>query len=79
MFNEIARKLPAYENHVEQLRSLLAAQGRTISSRLVHALANVYADLIRFCHPSIRLFSAKRSGMYCAYIPLTFPPLMSPS
>jgi hypothetical protein len=63
MFENMAMQLPAYEEHIKELKERAQQQGREVSPRLLKALAYVYSDLIQFCFDACRLFSKKRSSM----------------
>lgn len=67
MIEKMTISLPAYEDYLESLhsRAIRARQEQkdhNVSSRLLKALAYVYADILQFCQEACELFSNSGRG-----------------
>lgn len=59
MFDEISGFLQVYEKYLERFRERLEKEPGSFPTRLRKTLADVYVDVIAFCHQALNLFSSK--------------------
>ncbi|KAH6889381.1 hypothetical protein B0T10DRAFT_51746 [Thelonectria olida] len=81
LFDEMSMRLPIYEKYFETISFTLRQRGSPNPSRLVTAMAYVYADLLQFCFDISQLFSRKRSvfmSLRGSFMPLLSKTLLNP-
>ncbi|KAJ6002925.1 hypothetical protein N7451_005472 [Penicillium sp. IBT 35674x] len=59
MFDEISVFLKVYEQYLDRFRERLQKEPGRFPTRLQKTLADVYVDVIAFCHQALGLFSSK--------------------
>ena len=64
MFAQMGRVLPAYEEYIEQLISGARQRDEEMCTRILHALAFVYSDLIHFCFDAFKIFTKRKLGEF---------------
>ena len=63
MFEEISRFLKVYEKYGSHFQERVGSDGET-PARLRQTLADVYVDIISFCHRVLKLFSSNSRGRF---------------
>lgn len=63
MFEEISGFLLVYEKYGSHFQERAGSEGE-IPARLRQTLADVYVDIISFCHRVLRLFSSNSRGRF---------------